>query len=326
MTGPACPNCQNLAASADRYCENCGAQLFASASLPDMNGTYRPAASARSEDTALTAAAVSDRGLVRLRNEDAFALAAVDGRCAVVVCDGVASTPCADRAANAAASAALEVLRGALRATDEVGSGAAAGFLRMAVERAQSAAAQVRADPSNGGGISPSTTLVAALTYPGRMGIAHVGDSRAYWVPDEVGAGQLNGGATATLLTEDDTVGREAIAGGASESEAMRLPRARTITGWLGADADSFDPHLLSVTVDSPGTLVLCTDGLWQYYDDPDDMAALVRSARLTDASCLGLARELTDAAVRKGGADNVTVAVVTVQPARLVLASGMEE
>ena len=63
------------------------------------------------------------------------------------------------------------------------------------------------------------------------------------------------------------------------------------------------------------GLLVVCTDGLWNYFDEPAKLAELVAAA--SDPSPAGIARWLTDAALDAGGQDNITVAVVPVGPAQ---------
>ena len=75
-----------------------------------------PAGDRRELDRRL-AAAVSDRGLVHARNEDAFALEVIGDHCiAAVVCDGISSSSAGDLAARSAARAAADVLVAALGA------------------------------------------------------------------------------------------------------------------------------------------------------------------------------------------------------------------
>jgi serine/threonine protein phosphatase PrpC len=59
---------------------------------------------------------------------------------------------------------------------------------------------------------------------------------------------------------------------------------------------------------------VLCTDGLWNYVVSPAELAELI-DALPASASPAAVARALTDTAVARGGRDNITVAVVEVEP-----------
>jgi serine/threonine protein phosphatase PrpC len=61
-----------------------------------------------------------------------------------------------------------------------------------------------------------------------------------------------------------------------------------------------------------PGLLVVCSDGLWNYLTDPDEMAEAVRDA-LDGFTCIAAARSLVELAKARGGADNITVALVPV-------------
>jgi serine/threonine protein phosphatase PrpC len=100
--------------------------------------------------------------------------------------------------------------------------------------------------------------------------------------------------------------------GALAEAAAERDPRAHVITRWLGEDApDGADTSRW--TPAGPGRLVLCTDGLWNVLHGAAELAQLVASAG--DRSPLGLARRLVSTAIGRGGPDNVTVAVVDVEP-----------
>ena len=78
------------------------------------------------------------------------------------------------------------------------------------------------------------------------------------------------------LLTVDDTVAQERIAEGVSPDEAFSAREAHSITRWIGADAESTEPRITDLEVTEPGLLVVCTDGLWNYFEDPDDLARII--------------------------------------------------
>ena len=59
---------------------------------------------------------------------------------------------------------------------------------------------------------------------------------------------------------------------------------------------------------------MLCTDGLWNYAPSADELAGLI--AALPDgAAPAAVARALADTANERGGHDNITVAVVDIDP-----------
>ena len=93
-------------------------------------------------------------------------------------------------------------------------------------------------------------------------------------------------------------------------------PQAHAITRWLGVDAPDHTPRTVSVDLDGPGWVMVCSDGLWNYCSEPEDMAALVSSTgRTSGPEPLRLAGALVDWANEQGGQDNITVAVARVGP-----------
>jgi serine/threonine protein phosphatase PrpC len=304
----------------DRFCEQCGARLVAEkpsgagcrvcGADPDAidadgycavcGARERPAADRVELDLAV-AAAVSDRGRVHHRNEDAFAVKVIGARAvAVVVCDGISSASAGDAAAQGAAEAAVAVLAAAL--ADPTAECQAA--IVRAVASAQAAVTQVPWTTRVGRAV-PSCTLVCAVWRAGEIVVGSVGDSRAYW---------SNADET-TQLTIDDSWAEAEVAGGRlSIEEAMRDPRSHSITHWIGADAPDRPPSVVTLHPAGRGRLLLCSDGLWNYLSDAAALRELIAS--LPDgASPAALARSLTEAALARGGRDNITVAVVDVDP-----------
>ena len=85
--------------------------------------------------------------------------------------------------------------------------------------------------------------------------------------------------------------------------------RAHALTAWLGVDAPETSVHIETLRPSSPGVLVLCTDGLWNYRTTPEALTAVLPADAATDP--LGAAQELVQEALRSGGRDNITVAVL---------------
>jgi serine/threonine protein phosphatase PrpC len=298
-----CPQCQSPVFHDELYCEACGRRVGEESAPPPTPPAGRP--NDRNEHDAGSIAGVTDRGRRRQRNEDALAIAAKGGRLIAAVCDGVASTANPDQAAREAADAAFATLEPLLHApawpATEVD-----GLLEQAFAAAQRAVVQVPDDEPDGNDLSPSTTMVVAVAAEGRITIANIGDSRAYWLsPDP---------HQARLLTVDDSWAQESIAEGSAVEVAYAHPEAHTITRWVGADADSAVPTIVTVDVATPGLLLLCTDGLWNYFEEVGRLSALVPD--WDTSSPISIARRLTDAALGAGGQDNVTVVVAPVGPA----------
>src|SRR5215207_9661124 len=271
----------------------------------------------RSADAVPGGAVVSDRGLVHHRNEDAGAVAPG----IAVVCDGVSMSPDPDAASRAAVDAVLRVLTAAPPGAPagpgvgpadpaggfvDPGAGAAGGFgdtgaaggpeeRLAAAARAAAAAVAALGDP----GHAPACTLVAAVLEPGVLRVVSIGDSRAYWVPDD---------GPAELVTEDDSWAAGAVRAGEDPDLAWADARAHTLTRWLGADA-RVPAEVRTVRLDRPGLVVLCSDGLWNYLLEPAEFGAAVRAAYAGDL--LEAANSLVALALDRGGRDNITVALL---------------
>jgi serine/threonine protein phosphatase PrpC len=278
-----CPHCGTTGGvGADGYCGFCGM----------LAGQLRDHVEA---DCGPVAAAVTDRGLRHHRNEDAMWLAVRGTDVDVVVCDGVSASFDPDVASETAAHEAGRLL-------------APSPDVANAILAAKSAVAELarHGDPRRVSS-NPACTIVAATIRGAEINIGWVGDSRAYWLP-EVGP--------AEQLTEDDSWATHVIAMGADPEAAMRDPKAHAITAWLGADAAPVLPRTGAFTVIDPGHLILCSDGLWNYLPDPDELAATVRAHLRAGATLIEAARGLAAFANAAGGADNITVALIPVRPA----------
>lgn len=323
-----CPACGDQLATADVFCEACGAAVNgqdAAASpcaacgarsiSPDgycqYCGTRQPRHGDRVEEGLGAVAGVSDRGLRHRDNEDAMALWHDTGphgvRTVAVVCDGVSSSDRPAMASRAAADAAAGVLAAAIEhgADPETASRSAVAHAFDAVAALEDpAAAQHGPDPT-----PPSCTFVSAVVTTTSVTVAWIGDSRAYWLADPSA-----GSPPAALLTEDDSWAAQMVAWGLmDESEAFTDPRAHALARWLGADAQDVEPRLVTFTPTGPGAVMLCSDGLWNYLPGAAELAAVALPGALTDP--LAAARELVGVALDGGGRDNITVVVVPFPP-----------
>jgi PPM family protein phosphatase len=325
-----CAHCDAAVRRADRFCESCGASLSEvrrvaiprSGRSPDEPCTdcgnesyfdeyctvcgHRRAEPDRDETNLGGIVLITDRGIEHARNEDAAAAGILVGSdaerpdaIAVAVCDGVSSSDEAHRAAVAASTAGVDAMLAALVASRKARAAVLAGL-----EDAAKAAAAAATDPAT----APSCTYTAAIVVPTPAGTAqitvgNVGDSRAYWLPEPP--------APAQQLTADDSVAQELItAGAAADSEAVQRG-AHTLTRWLGADSESepwSESSVQTITAVGPGSLLLCSDGLWNYLPVAADIA---RFCSGTDATAA--ARALTEYALDAGGQDNITVAIVPI-------------
>ncbi|TDE25098.1 protein phosphatase 2C domain-containing protein [Actinomadura sp. 6K520] len=364
--GDPCRGCGGAPIDAEGYCEICGMRQPAERDHVEVE---LPAPGGGNGSGPVAAAGASDRGRRYSRNEDALALAAHAAGVAAVVCDGVGSSQRPEDASRTAADTGAAELVALLDAGEDPEDATRAAALRAA-----SAVAALSTSP----GDAPSCTYVSAVTRGASVTVGWVGDSRAYWLsadgavdPGEGGAAEPatdeSGPETAELstgdmaeigpsrrLTEDDSWAAFMTAQGAlTEAEAEQHPNAHVITAWLGADAGQVSPHVATFRPAGPGTLLVCSDGLWNYFPAARDLAALLAAgpgapgpaaghdpaAANTPGAAngaggtapgsapdpghdpaadpLGVARALVRRALDAGGRDNITVAVIPIPSPR---------
>lgn len=235
-------------------------------------------------------AGVSDRGPIHTHNEDALALQGSEQRQVLVVCDGVSSSYQPQLAAQLAAQTICQRL---VELTEVVPTQA----LQTAIADAQITVSAIsypkNVDP-------PSTTAIAALVEANIATIGWLGDSRAYWVPAPEQPDP------AQQLSHDHAWNQQSNLDQPASTEAQ-LGYSHVITRWIGADADHTSSSIVTFEITTPGHLILCSDGFWNYLFDSRDISKLISP----QATAAQIAHQLVNYACSQGGHDNITVAVL---------------
>ena len=163
----------------------------------------------------------------------------------------------------------------------------------VAAHRAVAAAAEADAERYRGMG----STVVALTVNAGECEVVWVGDSRAYlW----------RRGAIRRISRDHSYVELLRESSDMTEAEIRAHPNKNLVTQTLGHGS----PVPASVRIDlrARDWLLLCSDGLNDELAD-EEIADLLRRARAPDDAVT----ELVEAALAKGGRDNVTVVIVAV-------------
>ena len=293
-----------------KTCSACGSSAFGGEGFCEGCGQRRQTAKDHTELDLGVVAGVTDRGNHHQRNEDAMAIA-VAGRTIVgLVCDGVSSSTRPDAGSHAAVDAAMPAMLAALERGGNVkpptgdatqaAPGSAAWAAIGAGARAAQAAITLVAGPQPGPN-PPSCTFVCAIVTPDAVTVGWVGDSRAYWLPDD--------GQPERLVVDDSLAGRLA-AQGVDARVIAENPQGAALVRWLGADATDTDPHLHEFTPSGPGRVIVCSDGLHRYRQAAADLAASTPAG-----SPLEIAQALVRLALDAGGQDNVSVVLIPYPP-----------
>ncbi|HAX70516.1 MAG TPA: protein phosphatase, partial [Anaerolineae bacterium] len=141
------------------------------------------------------------------------------------------------------------------------------------------------------------TTVTAALVLGQQVTIGHVGDSRAYAVyPD----GRLD-----PLTRDHSLVKRLEELGHLSRDEAENFPHRNVLIRALG-QGETLEADIFTIPFPQPGSLLLCSDGLWGVVNEKD-ISRIITDAPTLHRAC----QNLVEAANAAGGPDNITVAIV---------------
>ncbi|WDG30197.1 MerR family DNA-binding transcriptional regulator [Streptomyces sp. CA-278952] len=244
---------------------------------------------------AVRCAALTDTGAVRTANQDA----AFAGSRLLAVADGFGE------GGAEASAAAIEALKPSAWGARE-GALSAADLLNALEDTADSASRAVRdavapcADPDGSG-----TTLTAMLWTGSRLGLVHIGDSRAYL---------LRGGELFRITHDHSLVQSMIDDGSLSREEAASHPGPALLLKALVGEARSAPvavagrPDVSLREVRAGDRYLLCSDGLSAVVDEAE-LRATVIAAEDPEAAVrrlVGLAREA-------GGPDNVACVVADV-------------
>lgn len=135
------------------------------------------------------------------------------------------------------------------------------------------------------------TTATLVMIYQNKIITAHVGDSRAYMIGDEI-----------KQITKDHSYVQELVSRGEISPEmAKNHPKKNYITRAMGAeDTVKVD---ISIKPYNGETLVLCSDGLTNFVED-DEIGTYIKNKGNLQES----AEELVALANERGGGDNITI------------------
>jgi len=244
----------------------------------------------------------SDVGQQRANNEDCFRI--VQPLNLFVISDGMGGEAHGEIASAMAVETVVNTCMGEQTRTIAAPAETQAGWsdkTRRLLDAAQLANKNIydsaEADPQQQG---MGATLAAAWINEEKLSVVHVGDSRIYL---------LRSGVLQQLTSDHSLVAEQVRRGILTAAEAEHSELQSVLLRALGTQPDvevDAEEHILF-----PGDiLLLCTDGLTRMVADKE-IAALLRS----ESDSARAAEKLVALANENGGADNVTVVVVHMEP-----------
>lgn len=235
---------------------------------------------------------ITNTGLVRSENQDAYATFTTGGYHAAVVCDGMGGT----NGGRVASGIAVERFEKELCAVLQEDAGEEQ--LRQAMLYAISLANDAirREAARNADYQHMGTTLVCALAREDMVMVGNIGDSRAYHITSE----------EIRQISRDHSVVEKMVEkGDITPQEARRHPNRNLITRALGPDiqaqADSF-----AVPWQKGDFILLCTDGLVNTVSDQEMLFEVLHDG---DVECC--LEHLLQISLRRGAPDNITAVLL---------------
>lgn len=149
----------------------------------------------------------------------------------------------------------------------------------------------------------PHSTAVVFALRPGHADWAHCGDSRLF---------HFRNGLLVNKTADHSLVGELVRSGRITEEQAAVHPQRNLLLSCLGAEREPRIDIGRTPALQAGDTFLLCSDGLWGYFEDNE----LGRTLLELDAR--SAARVLINAARERGqgGGDNISLAIIKVVPA----------
>ena len=230
---------------------------------------------------------ISDIGLVRKKNEDAFWIDEKQGF--FLVCDGMGG----HRGGEVASRMAVQTISQSMKNS---ASSDARERLIQAIETANQAI--LKAGLENEHLFEMGTTVTAVLVDGSRLLVANVGDSGVFLICSN----------TIRKITRDHTLAEEMLSHGILKPEEMRGNAYNHIlTRALGVD-DQVEIDLFSEEILAGDILLMCSDGLTDMLI-PDEILEIIL-AHSDDLETA--ANSLISKALEKGGFDNITIVLLS--------------
>lgn len=233
----------------------------------------------------------TDTGKVREMNQDAFKTGTFrEGGCFAVVCDGMGGVSGGQVASDICVNEVSAHIEKGYRKGMSMKS-----VKNLLVSAITASNIKVfEAANENKDYLGMGTTVVAVVILNGFAAVAHIGDSRAYLISDDI-----------KQITKDHSVVQYLIdVGRITPEQAKTHPDRNVITRAVGVTAE-IDVDVDIVPINSGETILICTDGLYEYISD-SEMFEIIKNSNEAEPAKL-----LLDMANEAGGKDNITVVTV---------------
>lgn len=245
-------------------------------------------------DFRITYSAVSDKGLVRSKNEDSFLV--LPGKGVFSVADGVGGLNDGDVASKTAMDGVRDFFSGSRSFFSKI------LFLKknasvIAIDELFASVNRKLFEQNVIKKRQMATTMTLVVLKQDLVKIAHVGDSRVYLFRNDL----------LEQITQDHSLIAELQRQGLiSRENAKNHPRKNVITRAIGAE-QTIKPSIKTINIRHDDILLLCTDGVTSMLDDQTIKNILSNKSK--DVS--EITKNIVNEANNNGGKDNITVIAI---------------
>ncbi len=236
---------------------------------------------------------ITDVGMVRSENQDAYAIEQLDGGSVfAVVCDGMGGA----RSGSVASRLAMNVFRGEVLRSwrANLSEDETAALLRDALELSNTAVYEQSCESEEFYGMG--TTLVAAIVTPQRATMINVGDSRAYHISAE---------GIRCVTTDHSFVQMMVQRGELTSEQAKNHPQKNVITRAIGTEP-SVEGDVYHLPCGKEENILLCSDGVSNLLADQEILFEVLHGVKKEDCC-----QRLLDITKQRGAPDNATIVLI---------------
>lgn len=234
--------------------------------------------------------ALTDKGKLRVKNEDYCAAKQTEGFCVLLLADGMGGANSGEVASSKAIETVLEKLNPALM--KKLSLPDIPRTLKKIIKETNKLLFNLGSQNSQYSGMG--TTLEICIIKDDTAYVAHIGDSRVY---------KISSSGDLLRLTKDHSLVEYMIdSGELTREEAVNHPQKNIITRALGTAAD-IEPDIISHPLSDGDVILVCSDGLTNMVSEEDILDTIMNTESISDC-----AKKLVDMANDAGGADNISV------------------
>jgi serine/threonine protein phosphatase PrpC len=231
----------------------------------------------------------SNKGLVREINQDCMYLPRKNCAPLFIVADGMGG----HKAGDIASKLTVDIIRKEITSKSSSINSIedASNAIKSAIELANTEVYKYSLSHLECKGMG--TTVTLGYVYNNYFVVAHVGDSRAYYLRNK----------KLLRITEDHSLVNELIkTGEITRLQALTHPQRNVILRAVGTSTD-IDIDIDTVAIKTDDTFIICSDGLTNMIDE-SRIQEIFESTKDMEHAC-----ELAiESAIVKGGKDNITV------------------